>query len=259
MQILVRALLAPLSRSEFMDRCWNQRCVLIKDSKRCVAARRDEGCLHTRSEVPCGGRLAHVFTLLSDCDVAELCALSDKVVAWSGVKSEVEIRLSEESARVNGGKLYNEGAAIYTHSNVAAEALVGSVIKGLQLFHTNEEASLGEVEIFAGHAGTTTDWHWDAQHNFTMQLTGTKLWKLRLADVKSPPACFSPHIRSLPVWDQQAASAATCLHGAFTGSSPQSSDEFVEITLHPGDIFYHPPGVWHRVDRWGHQLTDIKG
>ena len=37
---------------------------------------------------------------------------------------------------------------------------------------------MGEIETFVSRAGNYTDWHTDFQENFTMQLKGSKTWKL---------------------------------------------------------------------------------
>ena len=41
-----------------------------------------------------------------------------------------------------------------------------------------------------------TDWHYDFQENFTMQLRGSKRWHFRKSGVTRPIRGFTPHFRS---------------------------------------------------------------
>ena len=41
-----------------------------------------------------------------------------------------------------------------------------------------------------------TPWHWDAQENFTLQLRGTKRWRLARSGVTAPLTNWHPHSAS---------------------------------------------------------------
>ena len=49
-----------------------------------------------------------------------------------------------------------------------------------------QAAPRGEVEVFASRAGHTTEWHTDFQHNFTLQLSGRKRWRVGAGAVVEP-------------------------------------------------------------------------
>ena len=53
-------------------------------------------------------------------------------------------------------------------------------------------AARSEVETFASRAGHTTDWHFDFMENFTLQLSGSKRWRLKRGDVAHPVRGCTP-------------------------------------------------------------------
>jgi hypothetical protein len=59
---------------------------------------------------------------------------------------------------------------------------------------SNESAlARGEVEMFFGTAGHVTDWHFDFQENFTVQLSGSKRWLLARSPIAHPLRGHTPH------------------------------------------------------------------
>lgn len=50
----------------------------------------------------------------------------------------------------------------------------------------------GEVEIFIAPEGHFTDWHYDFQQNFTLQLKGRKEWFFK-SGLVNPIKGFTPH------------------------------------------------------------------
>ena len=84
--------------------------------------------------------------------------------------------------------------------------------------------------------GDVAEWHCDANHNFTIQLTGVKEWYV------------------LPGHDQRADSS----RGMFdpprnraeqlqAQENPPRPSDAVCYSLAPGSVLYLPPGAWHRV------------
>ena len=66
----------------------------------------------------------------------------------------------------------------------------------------------GQVEVFAARAGHVTDWHQDFMDNFTVQLRGTKVWRLRRnacnGGAAYPLRGCTPHYSSGEgTWEQQ--------------------------------------------------------
>ena len=58
-------------------------------------------------------------------------------------------------------------------------------------------AANGEVETFVSKAGHVTDWHFDFMDNFTLQLSGSKRWRLRRGP-PSPLRGCTPHYNEHP-------------------------------------------------------------
>jgi hypothetical protein len=56
----------------------------------------------------------------------------------------------------------------------------------------------GEVELFFGTPGHVTDWHFDFQENFTVQLSGAKRWLLGRSPVAHPLRGHTPHYARSP-------------------------------------------------------------
>ena len=50
----------------------------------------------------------------------------------------------------------------------------------------------GEVETFVSRQGHVTDWHFDFMENFTLQLSGTKVWRLKGSAVGVPSRGCTP-------------------------------------------------------------------
>lgn len=109
---------------------------------------------------------------------------------------------------------------------------------------------MGEIETFVSRAGNYTDWHTDFQENFTLQLKGTKTWKLLRSGLEAPLLGFTPHYKNSGNLEMQQK-----VHLAYNGvdMSKQYAEkakmerDCIEVTLYEGDILYHPAGIWHAV------------
>lgn len=52
----------------------------------------------------------------------------------------------------------------------------------------------GEIETFVSRDGNYTDWHMDFQENFTIQVKGSKKWRLCVQKgMESPLVGYTPH------------------------------------------------------------------
>ena len=132
---------------------------------------------------------------------------------------------------------------------------------------TTSSLARGEVELFLSQrAGAVTDWHFDFQENFTLQLSGTKQWRLRrhnktntndaaaaaskMMILRHPLRACTPHYQS-PATVESQLLAARLADPDFVFAPPVSSndkeDDEIVVTLHPGDFLYFPAGLWHRV------------
>jgi uncharacterized cupin superfamily protein len=159
--------------------------------------------------------------------------------------------------------LHRAGHATYCRAPPAMEhwlvsSLLSSTGLGCGQFDPTGESSTclgrGEVEIFQGTPGHFTNWHWDFQENFTVQLSGVKRWTLRKGPVPHPLRGCTPHYRSPEAVEPQL-KAARLVDPDFEfgyptggGGGGDADEEEQVVTLRPGDVLYFPAGMWHKVE-----------
>jgi hypothetical protein len=107
-------------------------------------------------------------------------------------------------------------------------------------------SSMSECEVFVSTKGGITDFHTDFQENFSIQLQGSKKWKLCKSGVEHPLSGFTPHYANSGNLEQQL--KMLNLDQPFQ----YDRDEIVrwadEVQIDAGDILYHPAGIWHAVE-----------
>ncbi|TMQ06956.1 MAG: hypothetical protein E6J90_44790 [Deltaproteobacteria bacterium] len=91
-----------------------------------------------------------------------------------------------------------------------------------------------DVGAFLSPDGAGYGLHFDATGMFTLQIAGAKRWWYG----RSPAIAF-------PLGNRVATRGAR---------DQLASDDLDEVTLHPGDILYLPPGTWHRARAIGESL-----
>ena len=104
---------------------------------------------------------------------------------------------------------FNAGASLYCLSTQQmADEYIGALAVALGMnfggFRAAQRGSSGmqpgqvrgEIEVFVSREGHTTDWHWDFQHNFTIQLSGRKRWRLKQSSISHPLRGCTPHYAS---------------------------------------------------------------
>jgi Cupin superfamily protein len=154
--------------------------------------------------------------------------------------------------------LHRAGHATYCRAPPALERhLVSRLMAGSGLgcgqYDPTAESSTcmgrGEVEVFLGTAGHCTNWHWDFQENFTIQLSGTKRWTLQKGSVSHPLRGCTPHYKS-PESVEPQIKAARLVDPHFQFGYPDGDHGAVveQVTMHPGDVLYFPAGMWHKVE-----------
>jgi len=109
----------------------------------------------------------------------------------------------------------------------------------------------GEVEVFmSAVAGHQTDWHYDFQENFTIQLSGVKEWTLQHSTVKHPLRGVTPHYYCPETVEPQL-KAAHLADPKFLFDHPQvgvnALGDTETVVVRPGDVLYFPAGMWHKV------------
>lgn len=107
-------------------------------------------------------------------------------------------------------------------------------------------------------------WHFDFMENFTLQLSGSKTWHLRRSKVPHPLRGSTPHYTNTEVeeqqckvhaltdgdfsWSDRPRTRSSAAPGAATPSEEGEEYEYETVRLRAGDCFYHPAGIWHRVE-----------
>jgi uncharacterized cupin superfamily protein len=109
----------------------------------------------------------------------------------------------------------------------------------------------GEVETLMSTDGHLTNWHYDFQENFTIQLSGIKRWSLQQGTIKDPIRGCTPHYAA-PESVESQLKAAHLDDPTFRFGLPQTNvtakGDIVSIDVKPGDVFYFPAGMWHKVE-----------
>ena len=147
-----------------------------------------------------------------------------------------------------------------------SDALVGALNRSLWAgqFGSYTDGSgdpMGEVEVFISPKGAHTSWHTDFQENFTIQLSGSKTWRLASAPVPHPVRGITPHFaEGVPpaLADVQVKAQLGCgslgsnVHSFRDTPAPgPEAGQVVEVEVNEGDVLYHPAGVWHEVRNSG--------
>jgi len=154
-------------------------------------------------------------------------------------------------------KLHNAGHSLYCRASPELESvLVPKLLDELGIGVKNADSDRfrrGEIETFISKKSHVTEFHTDFQENFTFQLSGFKRWWFRDSTASAPMRGCTPHFGT-----KQAPSVVeTQLKALRLGQPLFSAEEFMKssvvdgetsIVLGPGDVLYHPAGVWHRVE-----------
>ena len=112
-----------------------------------------------------------------------------------------------------------------------------------------------QVETFVSREGHVTDWHFDFMENFTLQLKGTKRWRLKRGAVEVPVRGCTPQ------WSGRTSAAVRgaaeeqakvhTQHASAPFDEAPPAEWFADaavVTLTPGSVLYVPAGMWHRVE-----------
>eukprot|EP00962_Isochrysis_galbana_P026332 scaffold8155_cov111-Isochrysis_galbana.AAC.1 len=183
---------------------------------------------------------------------AALAAAAHGDAAVDGARGADSFKTEDSSAALT---CYRAGASLYFRApEDVSDLLVTSLSQQLGMsfgaLHP-DGAHRSEVETFASRAGHVTGWHFDFQHNFTLQLRGRKRWTLRPGTVHDPVRGCTPMWTNSDAVTRDAAEAQAKNHaqhatgGAFDPEPPRGGEE--EVVMVPGSVLYVPAGVWHRV------------
>ena len=99
----------------------------------------------------------------------------------------------------------------------------------------------GEVKVFIDTSDHFTNWHTDFQENFTLQLSGSKRWRLKQGTVRHPSRGCTPHYYIPDIVESQV-KVARLERPNFQFGWPddenlnKSVGDIKEITMLPGDM-----------------------
>lgn len=157
-------------------------------------------------------------------------------------------------------KLHKVGHSLYCRAPAELESRVipsflqclGLGIKGCQ----HDKFSRGEIETFYSRRGHITAYHTDFQENFTIVLSGKKLWSFHESTAQFPLRGCSPHFASSDqsentnIQELQLKTLRLGNHTFFPDEYLQQSsgNSIRSVEVSAGDVLYHPAGVWHRVE-----------
>jgi hypothetical protein len=152
------------------------------------------------------------------------------------------------------------GHATYCRAPPKVEQrLVSNLLRGTGLgcgqYDPSGESSIsmgrGEVETFISTDGHVTNWHYDFQENFTVQLSGIKRWTIQQGTIQDPVRGCTPHYASPEAVESQLKAASLC-DRKFRFGNPEKGvnavGDVATIDVKPGDVFYFPAGMWHKVE-----------
>lgn len=229
--------LTPVSRSTFLSEFYNRKALAVK--------------VHPSHRET---RLDHVKEVLDQFHPVKMlhASNSEKINVWmaDGTDSLHSFKVSAQEAK----GCYDGGCGLYFRASEDLESeFVPSFLEALghqfaSVFRDGNRR--GEIETFVTHVGHSTNWHYDFQENFTIQLRGAKRWHLYPSGVQHPHRGFAPHFKNVQVLHTQT-HIAKCADQSFDGL-PRNIDEVCEtVVLQPGDVLYHPAGYWHKVETIG--------
>jgi len=227
---LLQTLLGPQLKSiDFMKDHFQSRAVHVKGP-----AERFSNILETMGDV------SQIFESTSSEDGIFVWIVTDNRKIQSLTVEDVDSALA----------LHQAGHATYCRASEEVEqALVPALLQDTNMGcgdyrpHNPVALARGEVEVFCTNAPHTTGWHTDFQENFTLQLSGVKEWRLQKAHVKHPIRGCTPHY-AVTMRESQTKAVHLCDSNT---SWKRPEDEEIVVKLTPGDVLYHPAGIWHSV------------
>ena len=154
------------------------------------------------------------------------CRKEDNTSYTDSERDEIEAGFRERKATVNQPFNFCDGAEDLRLSFI--ESCAG---------HGNDV----EVGVyFSQTGGETTDWHFDNNHNLTVQVAGHKEWLHVAGDVNTVASRSLKDLATRPKNRHEQLVTIPPTHGATTC-----------YNLQPGSVIYLPPGHWHAVSSVG--------
>lgn len=179
---------------------------------------------------------------------------SESVSIWLPTSGSSQVDSFKSDDSVLAQRLFesNQASLYFRASEETCELLTKQVLEGLGWplgVDASTQESKGEVEVFLGNARNATPTHTDFQHNFTIQLVGSKRWRFKRGDLANPLAAKSTHFANAPDGAKEVQLLLSSVCGGRSDLQPPEAvgAGWEEVELQAGDVLYHPPGMWHNV------------
>ncbi|ETV91667.1 hypothetical protein, variant [Aphanomyces invadans] len=223
----LQSLVWPLHLSTFQREVYNQKALVV------------HGSTH---------RLQTLQEDLHGFNVSELIQNASRTIAWLKQASPPHrMQYLDVSSPDIAAACYASGHSLYFNpSPEVQERYIRAICSDLGLNFTSgllDGGIGGDIELFAVQSKHHTPWHFDAQHNFTVQLVGTKEWSYAKGPLTDPMSNL--HLSSSNTASVVDDMLAHAMSGA-TDLKPPTT-EIETVTLRPGSVLYLPAGYWHSV------------
>jgi hypothetical protein len=202
---ILQTWLHPLSLSDFLEQHWTRHAYWSE----------------TGSE-----RLKSTEELLPDVDLVTLLDYATHPIKAWYLDDNVPV-YSLSLGRKEAFHAYRAGLTLYFHLDTSVSArIIRELSRDLA-----RPSFLFKVSIFATRRGGRTVPHVDGNENFTLQLQGTKLWKISAGEEWPGLREKSPNGDLFRILQQ-----------------PESWNHIEHFEMHPGAILYCPAKYWHTVE-----------
>ena len=221
---------------QLRETCWQKRPLVVRGSP---------------------SRVEHIIEeFMHNLDIQSLLAntCSDAVHIWLKGRDASTLDSISVPQPDQAHKLHKAGHSLYCRAPPELEqAIVPRLLAELGLGVGGSESDKfrrGEIETFFSRAGHTTEFHTDFQENFTVQLSGVKRWTFKSSSAAAPLRGCTPHFGTSSGSQVVETQLKALRLGDAGFSALQVSEDggSCSVDLTPGDVLYHPAGVWHRVE-----------
>jgi hypothetical protein len=255
-------LMYPMSAEDFLRNCFRNKAVHVTCKE------------HGQEKEHAEHRISKLCKEMCDLDASTILreTSSDNIFLWlrksndstgnqnknkpDGLIQSIEISDCETAIALH----IAAGHATYCRAPPKVEqSLVASLLRATGLgcgqYDPSGESLIamgrGEVETFISTDGHVTNWHFDFQENFTIQLSGTKRWTLQQGTIQDPARGCTPHYAAPGAVESQL-KAAHLFDRKFRFGVPEKGvtarGDVRSVDVKPGDVLYFPAGMWHKVE-----------
>lgn len=255
-------LLYPIKGSYFLEHCLRQRAVHIT-------------CQPGKEQDHSAARIQQICHEMFDLDPRQILqeTSSDNIFLWLHNKNSSSNSRQQKTSQglIQSVEISDVDTAIALHQTgghatycrappKVEQNLVSSLLRATGLGCGQYDPSgeslttlgRGEVETFISTTRHhVTNWHYDFQENFTIQLSGIKRWTLQQGTISDPIRGCTPHYAAPEAVESQLKAAHLHTRSFEFGhptTNVNATGKVVSVDVKPGDVFYFPAGMWHKVE-----------